>query len=188
MPKSSDGKSDLQHSPFPTGLDLLPLSSSITDTTFTMASVFLEDTKHTCHHGFCTCIYLPLKLFFQILTCLIPSLSSDLCKKRHLSGEVFLNHSVNPSPNHHSLLLLPRQIKHMYLFGNPSGWFSVTQLCLTLCGPMVCSTPDLPVPHNLPKFAQVHVHCIGDAIHPSLPLTGISSSALNLSQHEGLFQ
>ena len=76
----------------------------------------------------------------------------------------------------------------MYLFGNPIGCFSVTQLCLTLCDPMVCSTPDLPVPHNLPKFAQVHVHCIGDAIHPSLPLTRSSSAALSLSQHEGLFQ
>jgi hypothetical protein len=30
--------------PFPTGLDLLPLSSSITDTTFTMASVFFLKT------------------------------------------------------------------------------------------------------------------------------------------------
>ena len=27
-----------------------------------------------------------------------------------------------------------------------------------------------PVPHQLPKFAQVHVHCIGDGIQPSHPL------------------
>ena len=34
---------------------------------------------------------------------------------------------------------------------------------------MDCSTPGLPVPHDLLKFAQVHVHCISDAIQPSHP-------------------
>ena len=65
---------------------------------------------------------------------------------------------------------------------------SVTQSCPTLCDPTDCSTPGLTVPHHLPKFAQVHVHCISDAIQPSQPLTSFSSSALNLSQHQGLFQ
>ena len=51
---------------------------------------------------------------------------------------------------------------------------SVAQSCLTLCDPMNCSTPSLPVPHHLPEFAQVHVHCIGDAVQPS--------------QHQGLYQ
>ena len=32
---------------------------------------------------------------------------------------------------------------------------------------MDCSTPDLPVPHHLRNFAQVHVHCITDAIQSS---------------------
>ena len=32
---------------------------------------------------------------------------------------------------------------------------SVTQLCLTLCSPMDCSTPGLPVLHHLPKLAQL---------------------------------
>ena len=41
---------------------------------------------------------------------------------------------------------------------------SVTQSCLTLCDPMDCSTPGLLDPHHLPKFAQVHVHCIGEAV------------------------
>ena len=30
--------------------------------------------------------------------------------------------------------------------------------------PMDCSTPGFPVPHHLPKFAQVYVHCIDDTI------------------------
>ena len=40
---------------------------------------------------------------------------------------------------------------------------SVTQSCLTLGDPVDCSTPGLRVPPHLPKFAQVHVRCIGDA-------------------------
>ena len=65
---------------------------------------------------------------------------------------------------------------------------SVAQLCPPLCIPMDCSRPGLPVSLHLPKFAQVHVHCISDAIQPSHPLTPSSPSALNLSQHQGLFQ
>ena len=47
---------------------------------------------------------------------------------------------------------------------------SVAQSCLTLCDPMDCSTPGLPVHHQLPKFTQTHVHWVGDAIQPSHPL------------------
>ena len=46
---------------------------------------------------------------------------------------------------------------------------SVTQLCLTLCDPMNCSTPGLPVHHQLPEFTQTHVHQVSDAIQPSYP-------------------
>jgi len=65
---------------------------------------------------------------------------------------------------------------------------SVAQLLLTLCDPMDRSTPGLPIPRHLPEFAQVHIHCIGDAIQPSHPLTPSSPSALNFSQHQELFQ
>ena len=41
---------------------------------------------------------------------------------------------------------------------------------LTLCNPMDCSMPGLPVPHHLLEFAQVYVHCISDAIQPFHPL------------------
>ena len=41
---------------------------------------------------------------------------------------------------------------------------SVTQSLLTLCDPMDCSTPGLPVHHELPEFTQTHVHRVGDAI------------------------
>ena len=65
---------------------------------------------------------------------------------------------------------------------------SVAQSCLTLCDPMNRSTPGLPVHHKLPEFTQTDVHRVGDAIQPSHPLSSPSPPALNLSQHQGLFQ
>ena len=35
---------------------------------------------------------------------------------------------------------------------------SIAQLCPTLCDPMNCSTPGLPVHHQLPELTQPHVH------------------------------
>ena len=65
---------------------------------------------------------------------------------------------------------------------------SVTQLCLTLCGPMNRSTPGLPVHHQCPEFTQTHVLWVSDATQPSHPLSSPSPPAFNLSQHQGLFQ
>ena len=64
---------------------------------------------------------------------------------------------------------------------------SVAQLCPTLCDPMNCTTPGLPVHHQLPEFTQNHVHWVGDAIQPSHPLSS-PSPAPNPSQHQSLFQ
>ena len=64
---------------------------------------------------------------------------------------------------------------------------SVAQSCPTLCDTMNCSTPGLPVRHQLPEPTQTHVHQVGDAIQPSHPLSS-PSPALNLSWHQGLFQ
>ena len=65
---------------------------------------------------------------------------------------------------------------------------SVAQSCPTLCDPMNCSTPGLPVHHHLPESTQTHVHRVGDAIQSSHPLSSPSPPALNLSQHQGLFK
>ena len=53
---------------------------------------------------------------------------------------------------------------------------------------MDCSTPGLPVHHQLPELTQTHVHRVSDAIQPSYPLSSPSPPAFNLSQHQGLFQ
>ena len=65
---------------------------------------------------------------------------------------------------------------------------SVTQSCPTLCDPMECSMPRLPVHHQLPEPTQTHVHHVDDAIQPSYPLLSSSPPPFNLSQHQGLFQ
>ena len=57
----------------------------------------------------------------------------------------------------------------------------VAQSCATLCNPMDCSTPGFPVLHHLPELA--HVHCVGDVMQPSHPISS-PSPAFNLSQHQ----
>ena len=65
---------------------------------------------------------------------------------------------------------------------------SVAQSCSTLCDPMNCRTPGLPVHHHLPEFTQNHIHWVHDGIQPSHPLSSPSPPAFNLSQHQGLFR
>ena len=79
--------------------------------------------------------------------------------------------------------LLPTACLHFLL-----QFSSVAQSCLALCDPMNNSTPRLPVHHQLLEFTQTHVHSVSDAIQPSHPLSSHSPLALNLSQHQGLFQ
>ena len=67
-------------------------------------------------------------------------------------------------------------------------FISVAQSCLTLWDPMDCSTPGLPVHHQLPELAQTHVYQVSDAIKPSHPLLSPSPPVFNLSQHQGLFK
>ena len=80
-----------------------------------------------------------------------------------------------------SNFILPSQL-------NEGIFSSVAQLCLTLCDPMNCSMPGLPVDHQFLEFTQTHVHWVGDAIQLSHPLSSPSPPAFNLSQHQGLSQ
>ena len=58
-----------------------------------------------------------------------------------------------------------------------SQFSSVAQSCPTLCNPMNCSTPGLPVHRQLPEFTQTHVQWGSDAIQPSHPLSSPSPPA-----------
>ena len=57
-----------------------------------------------------------------------------------------------------------------------------------LCDPMDYSKPGFPVLHDLPEFAQTHVHRVSDTIQPSHPPSPPSVPIFNLSQHQGPFQ
>ena len=65
---------------------------------------------------------------------------------------------------------------------------SVAQSCPTLCNPMNCSRPGLPIHHQLPEFTQTHIHRVSDVIQPSHPLSSPSPPAPNPFQHQSLFQ
>ena len=67
-------------------------------------------------------------------------------------------------------------------------FISFAQSCLTLCDPTDCSTPGLPIHHQLPGLTQIHVHWVGDVIQPFHPLSSPFSPAFSLSQYQGLFK
>ena len=64
---------------------------------------------------------------------------------------------------------------------------SVTKSCLAVCDTHGLQHARL-LYHQLPELAQTHVLQVSDAIQPSHPLSPLSLPALNLSQHQGLFQ
>ena len=81
-----------------------------------------------------------------------------------------------------------RKLWYIYSMEYSVQLSSVAQSCLTLCNPMNCSKPGLPVHHQLPEFTQTHVHQVRDAILPSHPRLSPSSPAPNPSQHQSLLQ
>ena len=109
-------------------------------------------------------------------------------KSESVSGSVLSN-----SLRRHRLYNQPGSPVHGLLQGRILEWLvisffrdvqfsSVPQSCLTLCDPMDCSIPGLPVHNQLPKLTQTHVHWVGDVIQPSHPLSPPSPPAFNLSQ------
>ena len=94
--------------------------------------------------------------------------------------EILQNNSV------HRCLLLSWIPGHPY--SRSSVQFnSVIQLSPTLCDTMDYSTPGFPLHHQLPELAQTHVHWVNNAIQSSHPLSSLSP-AINISQHQSLFQ
>ena len=74
-----------------------------------------------------------------------------------------------------------RKLRHRYC-----SCCSVALSGSTLCDPMDCSTPGLPVHHQHLQLAQTQVHGVTDAIPPSHPLLSLSRPVFNLSQHQSL--
>ena len=64
-----------------------------------------------------------------------------------------------------------QSLSHVWLFATP--WTAACQASLSITNS---------------QTTQTHVHRVNDAIQPSHPLSSPSPPALNLSQHQGLFQ
>ena len=84
------------------------------------------------------------------------------------------------------MLTKPSLTSWFYSFS--AQFSSVAQSCQTLYDPTNHSTPGLPVHHQLLESTQTHVHWVSDAIQPLHPLSSPFPPALNLFQHQGLFQ
>ena len=119
--------------------------------------------------------------------------------------------ATRESPSAATKTKVNRKIKYIYPYREDFNDFSQMKCCLcsknaltgdihslaysssaaqsypTHCDPMDCSMPGLPVYHQLPEPAQIHVPWISDAIQPSHPLLAPCPPVFNLSQHQGLF-
>ena len=111
--------------------------------------------------------------------------AENLCKPNIIS--IACNHSLSRHTQP-QFTITPQLGVYWLMFRHLVKPCSVTKLFLTLCDPMDCSMPGFPVLHYLLEFAQIHVHWVIDAIQLFHLLSYPSSLALNLSQHQHLFQ
>ena len=123
-------------------------------------------------------------------------LTMGFSKQEYWSGLHALLQGISPTQGLNLSLLTPRADslplvlpgkQHCINYHYRAKWLQLSvqfsrSVLSTLCDPMDCSTPGLPVHHQLPEFTQTHVHRVGDAIQPSHPLSP-SPPAFNLSQH-----
>ena len=79
----------------------------------------------------------------------------------------------------------PNEKKDLVMWSTFSGVQSLS--CVQLCDPVDCSTPGFPVLHYPPESAQIHVHWVSAAIHPSHPLSTCFSSCLQSFPASGSF-
>ena len=123
------------------------------------------------------CHYEQIKCICRTVQTILPYYTWNLC-------DLFMNFVAL------IFVFCPGFILNLFLIstGYSVQFSSVTQSCPTLCNPMNCSMPGLPVHHQLLKFTQTHTHWVGDNIQPSRPLSSPSPPALNLSQHKGLLK
>ena len=93
---------------------------------------------------------------------------TDNCKAHAGASLSKLKTFLENLPTLHFLPLLHFALRY-------TEFSSATQSHPTLCNPMDCSTPGLPVHHQLPEFTQTHGHRVSDAIQPSRPRSSLSS-------------
>ena len=137
------------------------------------------------------CNFLPF--FLKRLCCWFHPRERDLDRRKEgRERNIYLciiYPSIGPIHLLYLLRLSTHPSTHLTIYPLSSYQFSsVTQACPTLCDPVNCSTPGLPVHHQLLESTQTHVHRVSDAIQPSHPWSSPSPPAPNPSQHQSLFQ
>ena len=125
---------------------------------------------------------LPASVIFDFAKFCLFEASPWVCSR---SGQV--SHPTHSNSSQFRFNIVPGLKEDLLIIIKVCVLCLVTQSCPTLCDPMDCSMPSLPVHHQLPKLSKTHAHQVGDAIQPSHPLSS-PSSAFNLSQHQGLFK
>ena len=165
----------------------------------TLALTFLLITSLTCLSGsvsdFISC-YISISILCSGQVDLFNLEALGIFLKPHFypccPQAFFFSACCTPLSVHfHSKSLLLRKTSSLhwsFCFLSSVQFSSVAQSCPTLCNPVNCSTPGLPVYHQLPEFTQTHIHQLSDAIHPSHPLSSPSPPDHNPSQHQSLFQ
>ena len=104
------------------------------------------------------------------LTNFYPSTKPSFYQSLHLSTECFTH------------------LPSFHLFDSASSYWLISDIASACMLAYFSHVRLFAIPWTVLKFAQVHVYCVVDAIQPSHPLTPSSPYALNLSQHQGLFQ
>ena len=143
-----------------------------------------RDTIFTFFFSFLTFIHKSFCAFFVVEAAFLPVLSTVMglnCSTHLFETYTYFNKI-------HKISIKSTPLSNFYLLFSLVQFSSVAQSCLTLWDRMNCSTPGLPVHHQLREFTQIHIHQVGDAIQPSHPLSSPSPLAPNPSQHQSLFQ
>ena len=147
----------------------------------------------------CVCVYSVMSDTLcppsRTVDCQAPP-SMGFPRQEHWSGLPFPSAGTLPNPEIEPVCPLSPAVAGAFFTTEPLGkpeylsvrFSSVAQSCPTLCNPIIdCSTPGLPVHHQLLELTQTHRHWV-DAIQPSHLLLSPSLPAFILSQHQGLFQ
>ena len=110
----------------------------------------------------------------------LPSPLKSAVERNNKKDHPYTSHTTFADPHGYLIYYVFDHWEQQFCFS------SVPQSCWTLCDPMNCSTPGVPVHHQLPEFTQTHVHRVGDAIQPSHLLSSPFPPAPNPSQHQRL--
>ena len=130
-------------------------------------------------------------MIFHLLSISL-SLSSIICclfchLSIHYLSIYYLPIIYLPVIYHLCLSLSPHFNVSIYPYPGYLQFSSATQSCPILCNPMDCSTPGLPVNHQLPELAQTQVHQVVMSSNHFISIIPFSS-CLQSSKHQGLFK